>query len=85
MRLLLDTHVILWSLLSPERLSRRALAELETLVKLNPLTPYLPDVTLLMARAHRKLGNPDKARELIRKVLDEYPKSRAAQQAIKEM
>ena len=62
----------------------RALAELETLVKLNPLTPYLPDVTLLMARAHRKLGNPDKARELIQKVLDEFPKSRAAQQAIKE-
>lgn len=29
MRLLLDTHVILWSLLSPERLSARARAELE--------------------------------------------------------
>ncbi|MBM4032788.1 MAG: tetratricopeptide repeat protein [Planctomycetes bacterium] len=62
----------------------RALAELETLVKLNPLTPYLPDVELLMARAHRKLGNAIKARELIEKVLREYPKSRAAQQATKE-
>jgi len=62
----------------------RALAELETLVKLNPLTPYLPDVELLMARAHRKLGNTAKARELIEKVMREYPKSRAAQQAVRE-
>ncbi len=62
----------------------RALAELEALVKLNPLTPYLPDAELLMARAHRKLGNATKARELIEKVLHEYPKSRAAQQAMKE-
>ena len=29
MRLLLDTHVLLWSLLAPERLSSRAAAELE--------------------------------------------------------
>ena len=62
----------------------RALAELETLVKLNPLTPYLPDVTLLMARAHRKLGNAAKARELVERVLTEYPRSKAAQQAIRE-
>ena len=62
----------------------RALAELEALVKLNPLTPYLPDATLLMARAHRKLGHAAKARELIEKVMTEFPKSRAAQQAIRE-
>jgi len=62
----------------------RALAELETLVKLNPLTPYLPDVELLMARAHRKLGHADKARELIEKVIREYPKSRAAKRAFRE-
>ncbi|MBM4038941.1 MAG: tetratricopeptide repeat protein [Planctomycetes bacterium] len=62
----------------------RALAELEALVKLNPLTPYLPDATLLMARAHRKLGNAAKARELVEKVMTEFPKSRAAQQAVKE-
>ncbi len=62
----------------------RALAELEALVRLNPLTPYLPDATLLMARAHRKLGNAAKARELVEKVMTEFPKSRAAQQAVKE-
>ncbi len=62
----------------------RALAECETLVKLNPLTPYLPDVELLMARAYRKLGNAAKARELTEKVLREYPKSRAAQQATRD-
>ena len=30
MRLLLDTHIWIWSLLEPARLSRRVLAELET-------------------------------------------------------
>jgi PIN domain nuclease of toxin-antitoxin system len=29
MRLLLDTHVLLWSLAAPERLGRRALADIE--------------------------------------------------------
>jgi tetratricopeptide (TPR) repeat protein len=59
----------------------RALAELETLTKLNPLTPYLPEVELLMGRAYKKLGKVAKARELFDKVMREYPKSRAAQQA----
>ena len=60
---------------------RRALAELETLTKLNPLTPYLPEVELLKARAYRKMGNEAKARELYQKVMDEYPRSRAARVA----
>ena len=62
----------------------RALAELQALVHLNPLTPYLPDVELLMARAYRKLGEHAKARELFDKVMREYPKSRAARQAQRE-
>jgi PIN domain nuclease of toxin-antitoxin system len=32
MKLLLDTHILLWGLLEPERLNRRAAAELQ-----NPL------------------------------------------------
>ena len=59
----------------------RALAELETLVKINPISPYLPEIELLMGRAYKKLGNFAKARQLFEKVMTEYPKSRAAQQA----
>jgi tetratricopeptide (TPR) repeat protein len=59
----------------------RALAELEAITKLNPLTPYLPEVELLMARAYRNLGDYAKARQLFDKVMREYPNSRAADQA----
>jgi len=59
----------------------RALAECETLTKLNPLTPYLPEVEFLMGRAYKKLGNYKKARELFDKVMTEYPKSRVADKA----
>jgi len=62
----------------------RALAELQAITQLNPLTPYLPEVELLMARAYRNLGDYTKARQLFDKVLREYPNSRAAEQARRE-
>ena len=59
----------------------RALAELETLTKINPLSPYLPEIEYYTARAYHKLGQLRKARTLLDKVMTEYPKSRAAQKA----
>ena len=63
---------------------QRALAELRTLTQMNPLSPYLPEIELRMARAHARLGDRAKANELYDKVMDEYPKSDAAQQARRE-
>ncbi len=63
---------------------QRALDELATLIKINPLSPYLPEVELRMARAYAKLGNRAKADELYEKVMYEYPRSREAMQAQKE-
>jgi len=62
----------------------RALAELETIVKVNPLSPYLPDIELLMSRAYKKKNDYTKARQLYDKVLREYPNSRAAKQGTHE-
>ncbi len=62
----------------------RALEELDTLVKINPFSPYLPEIELSMARAYAKLGNAAKARELRQKVIREYPKSPAAKAARNE-
>jgi len=62
----------------------RALAELETIVKINPLSPYLPEIELMMARAYKAKGERTRAMDLYNKVLREYPRSRAAQQAQRE-
>jgi len=62
---------------------QRALDELTTMTKLNPLSPYLPEIEWRMARAYAELGNKAKARELRDKVIREYPKSRAAAEAEK--
>ena len=59
----------------------RALAELETLVKINPLSPYLPEIEYYTARAYHRQGHHGKARTLLDKVMSEYPKSRAADKA----
>jgi len=59
----------------------RALAELETLTKINPLSPYLPEIEYYMARAYHRMGQATKARDLLDKVMSEYPKSRAAEKA----
>ncbi|MFW6163391.1 MAG: tetratricopeptide repeat protein [Planctomycetota bacterium] len=61
--------------------AERALAELKTLTEINPLSPYLPEIEYYMARAYHKLGQVAKARQLLEKVMTEYPKSRAAKKA----
>ena len=59
----------------------RALNELFMMTKLNPLTPYLPEIELRMARSYAALGKKTKAEELRDKVIREYPLSRAAKEA----
>jgi TolA-binding protein len=63
---------------------QRALDELTTFAKINPLSPYLPEVELRMARAHARLGNRAEASRLYDKVISEYPRSREADQARRE-
>jgi len=63
---------------------QRALDELTTFAKINPLSPYLPEVELRMARAHAALGNRKEANRLYDKVMSEYPRSREAKQADRE-
>jgi tetratricopeptide (TPR) repeat protein len=63
---------------------QRALDELTTLTKINPLSPYLPEIELRMARAHARLGDRAKANTLYDRVINEYPRSDAARQAQRE-
>ncbi|HUT76733.1 MAG TPA: type II toxin-antitoxin system VapC family toxin [Polyangia bacterium] len=61
MKLLLDTHVILWSLLAPERLSARAAAELEsprTELWVSPISAW--EIALLAERGRLDIdGDPE--------------------------
>ena len=52
---------------------QRALDEMGALLKINPLTPYLPQIEYRMGNAFRDLGQPGKARALYEKVIKEYP------------
>jgi tetratricopeptide (TPR) repeat protein len=63
---------------------QRVLHELTTLTQINPLSPYLPEIELRMARAYARLGQRAKAVELYDKIMYEYPHSDAARQAQKE-
>lgn len=59
MKLLLDTHILLWGLLEPERLSRRAAAELgnpENEIWLSPISVW---ETMILAEKGRVLLRPD--------------------------
>jgi TolA-binding protein len=60
---------------------QRALTELDTLTKINPLSPYLPEAELRMGLAHFRLGNRRQAKALLDKVVRAYPNSRAAREA----
>lgn len=71
-RLLLDTHIFLWALLEPERLSqkvRRALSNPETEVWLSPVSLW---ETLLLAERGR-LQLQEKPEQWIRSVLKSTP------------
>jgi len=52
---------------------QRALDDMGSLLKINPLTPYLPQIEYRMGNAFRDLGQPEKARALYEKVVKEYP------------
>jgi len=61
MKLLLDTHIMLWGLLEPERLSRRAAADLrnpENEIWLSPISVW---ETMILAEKGRVVLRPDPA------------------------
>jgi len=60
---------------------RKALDDMESLLKINPLTPYLPEIEYRMGNAYRHLGEKEKARELYKKVVREYPKNPVCHEA----
>ena len=59
MNLLLDTHIWLWSLLDPDRLSDRACAELTDPVNTLALSPVSVWEALVLAEKGRVLLRPD--------------------------
>lgn len=70
MRILLDTHVWLWSLLEPERLSRRVarqLADPRTEIYLSPVSVW--EVLLLIERGRVVLGSKQPAAAWTRSAL----------------
>ncbi|MDE2662402.1 MAG: type II toxin-antitoxin system VapC family toxin [Gemmatimonadota bacterium] len=59
MKLLLDTHIWLWSLLDPDRLSRRARRELTEPANTLALSPVSVWEALVLAETGRVLLKPD--------------------------
>ena len=72
MRLLLDTHIWLWSALEPERLPprvRRALGDPEHELWLSPISVW---ETLVLARMRRVVLNPSPG-QWVRRAITELP------------
>lgn len=61
MKLLLDTHILLWGLLEPERLSRRAAVELQNPKNQIWLSPISVWETVILAEKGRVVLRPDPA------------------------
>jgi PIN domain nuclease of toxin-antitoxin system len=61
MKLLLDTHILLWGLLEPERLNRRVAAELQNPKNEIWLSPISVWETLILAEKGRVVLQPDPA------------------------
>lgn len=59
MKLLLDTHIFLWSLLEPERLTQQVATELENLSNEIWLSPMSLWEVLVLAEKGRIILNPD--------------------------
>jgi PIN domain nuclease of toxin-antitoxin system len=72
MKLLLDTHIWLWSLLEPERLSRKVTLELRSPQNEIWLSPISVWETLVLADKRRIRLHPDPA-SWIRKALEAAP------------
>ena len=58
-----------------------ALAELEAALTLNPMLPNLPDVEFLQGELLFEVGDREKGRQTLKKVMDEYPNHPAAAKA----
>lgn len=72
MKLLLDTHILLWGLLEPERLNRRVAAELQNPKNEIWLSPISVWETMILAEKGRILLQPDPA-SWVRIVLNRLP------------
>ncbi len=72
MRLLLDTHVWLWSLLDPSRLGRRTAAALDDPANELWLSPISIWETLMLAGRRRVILEPD-AERWVRATLERLP------------
>ncbi len=59
MKLLLDTHILLWSLLEPEKLSKRVASELEDPSNERWVSPISIWEVLILAERGRVILNPD--------------------------
>ena len=72
MKLLLDTHIFLWSLIEPARLSRRVAAELDTPSNELWLSPVVVWEVLILAEKAKVILQPDPV-AWIRNVLRAVP------------
>ena len=72
MKLLLDTHIFLWSLIEPARLSRRVAVELDTPSNELWLSPVVVWEVLILAEKARVVLQPDPV-AWIRNVLRAVP------------
>ena len=72
MKLLLDTHILLWGLLEPERLNRRVAAELQNPQNEIWLSPISVWEIMILAEKGRIVLQPDPA-SWVRKVLNRLP------------
>ncbi len=72
MRLLLDTHIWLWSLLEPSRLGRRTAAALDNPANELWLSPISVWETLMLAERRRVVLQPD-AERWVRANLERLP------------
>lgn len=70
MKLLLDTHILLWGLLEPERLNRRVAAELQNSQNEIWLSPISIWETMILAEKGRIVLQPDPA-SWVRTVLNQ--------------
>ena len=61
MKLLLDTHILLWGLLAPQRLSRRVASELPNPKNEIWLSPISVWETLILAEKGKIVLDPDPA------------------------
>ena len=77
MKLLLDTHILLWALLEPDRLNRRVASELRSPKNEIWLSPISVWETLILAEKGRIVLDPDPV-SWMRTVLSRLPFHRPA-------